>query len=399
MESKTDAMTQAPDRALLRGLGRWSFLILLAVVMIVSFVSRFVRLPTTASGNAYRGITDVEEGRYELGIEALTRAIEIDPNQLEALKTRGYARNILGDHRGALEDYERAVAVKPHDAGALQGRGRSKEALGDLDGAIADFDRALHYDPKRAESYLGRGSSRAKLGDADGAQNDYTKALQIDPENGKGYLMRASLHFDEERWDEAIFGLEKGIDEIEDGPARDGAEMLLWAARSRKGDTDAANEGLRMYLRTREAAPSESTGRPTRVGGNDLVVDHGRWLRALAGFVTGEGGDEDEAAVLEAAAARAGSAASERTCEALFYAGEKRVMRGDESGALDRFRRGAETCGSRFYAGARAAAAVRSLLTGMGAMALERAPAEKRPAGSGASSAAGWITPFISSTM
>ena len=67
--------------------------------MVVSFVSRFVRLPTSASGNTYRGISDVEQGRYELGIEALTRAIQMDPDHIEAYKTRGYARSALGDHQ------------------------------------------------------------------------------------------------------------------------------------------------------------------------------------------------------------------------------------------------------------------------------------------------------------
>src|SRR5262245_47704469 len=142
METRTDvtARDKPLSRPLLSGLGRWSFIILVAVVMTASLISRFVRLPTSASGNTYRGITDIEQGNYQLGIETLTRAIQIDRGQVEAYKSRGYARQRLGDYKGALADYESAVALKPFDAGAYQGRGRSKAALGDLDGAIADFD-------------------------------------------------------------------------------------------------------------------------------------------------------------------------------------------------------------------------------------------------------------------
>ena len=46
-------------------------------------------------------------------------------------------------------------------------------------------------------------------------------------------------------------------------------------------------------------------------------------------------------------------------------------------------RRGAGMCGEGFYAGARSAASVRSVLTGMRTMALGRAPESRRPAGSG----------------
>ncbi|PYR52612.1 MAG: hypothetical protein DMF89_02135 [Acidobacteria bacterium] len=321
------------QRPLVRGLTRWSFLILVGIIFAGSIVSRIVRLPTNATGNKFRGAEDIERGDYESAIASFSRAIQLDRGDAEAYKSRGYAKNLTGDHKGALADYQTAIKLTPFDAGAYVGSGYTKDRLGDFEGAIADFDRALTFDPNDTEAYIDRGGTYDKLGDEDHAVEDLTRALQLDPKNGRAYLKRASLHFDQGRWQESIFGLRQGFERVPSGPARNGAQLLLWAARARAGDRRGADADLAAYAMTRSAEPD------------------GRWAGSLAGFLTGE---ISEDALLAAAgeSADAGRApgksatpeartreAAERRCEALFYAAEKRLLAGDQAGALDRFRR------------------------------------------------------------
>lgn len=354
-ETVTDADTGS-QRTLLRGLARWSFLILVGIVVGISIVSKMARLPTNATGNFFRGVEDIEKGNYEAAIASLTRAIQLDRNDAEAYKSRAYAKTLLGDPKSALSDYEIAVHLTPFDAEAYEGRGYARQKLGDHAGAIADYDRAITFDPSSAEAYMGRGSAYETIGDPDRALEDFTRALQIDPENGKGYLKRANLHFDEGRWDEAIFGLRQGFQRVDRAPVRDGARLLLWAARARHGDGTGANAELTEYLRSRP-------------DGED-----GAWLRTLGGFLTGQATEED---VLRSSGAAEARQAAERRCEALFYAAEKRLVEHDEPGALDRLRRSRDAGAPDYYAASRAAAEIRGLQTGFRAMALDKARREE----------------------
>src|SRR5437870_9179980 len=90
------------QRPLVRGLTRWSFLILVGIIFAGSIVSRIVRLPTNATGNKFRGAEDIERGDYESAIASFSRAIQLDRGDAEAYKSRGYAKNLTGDHKGAL---------------------------------------------------------------------------------------------------------------------------------------------------------------------------------------------------------------------------------------------------------------------------------------------------------
>ena len=55
------------------------------------------------------------------GIALFTKALQIDPNHLEALRGRGYARFRIGDFDNAIADYSQALAVSPGDAASAQG--------------------------------------------------------------------------------------------------------------------------------------------------------------------------------------------------------------------------------------------------------------------------------------
>ncbi|MFB1018637.1 MAG: tetratricopeptide repeat protein, partial [Flavobacteriales bacterium] len=47
-----------------------------------------------------------------------TKAIEIDPNYVEAYRKRGLAKETLKDFSGAIVDYTKAVEINPHYAPA-----------------------------------------------------------------------------------------------------------------------------------------------------------------------------------------------------------------------------------------------------------------------------------------
>ena len=72
--------------------------------------------------------------------------------------SRGLAKEIKGDHDGAIADYNRAIELDPKQSRPYRNRGFAKLAKGDHDGAVADYNRAFELNPKPAE---GAYSSRA----------------------------------------------------------------------------------------------------------------------------------------------------------------------------------------------------------------------------------------------
>ena len=66
-----------------------------------------------AKGDNNRAVTD------------FTKAIEIDPRQVETYKNRGNAFEAKGDHDQAITDLSKAIEIKPDDADTYNNSRRS----------------------------------------------------------------------------------------------------------------------------------------------------------------------------------------------------------------------------------------------------------------------------------
>ena len=143
-------------------------------------------LPTTTIA-AFRGRP---AGDLDGAIADYTKAIELDPNDLDSHNNRGLARQAKGDFDGAIADHTKAIELNPRDPDGYYNRGISRKAKGDLDGAIADFTKVIEIDPRYASAYINRGTIRMDKSDSEGAIAEFTKAIEIDPRSVSGYYNR-----------------------------------------------------------------------------------------------------------------------------------------------------------------------------------------------------------------
>jgi len=90
--------------------------------------------------------------RFDDAIGDLTRAIEIDPQNVKAYAMRASAKLQAEANDDALSDVNQALQLATNDALALRIRGNVYEALTRTDDAIADYRNALAQDPFQAES-------------------------------------------------------------------------------------------------------------------------------------------------------------------------------------------------------------------------------------------------------
>ncbi len=153
----------------------------------------------------------IDEKDLKKKIEYNTNAINLDSKYTKAYYNRGWAKNELQDHLGAIADFDKAIKLDPKYTKAYYNRGWAKDELGNYKGAIADYDQAILLNPKHAKAYSNRGISKRKLGDYVGAIADYDQAIRLDPKDYKSFNNRGFAKDELEDYVGAIVDYNKAI--------------------------------------------------------------------------------------------------------------------------------------------------------------------------------------------
>ena len=223
----------------------------------------------------------------------LSKAIDLNPNYVDAYFLRGLIYGSQYDFDKAIADFEKVVELDPSHtdpkamhADAYAARGADYALEKNYDKAIADFERAIELDPDKAEfkaavaaTYFMRGATRYEEGDnesaftdLDRAISDIEKIIELDPDNsevriaiGEAYLVRGIAHFQGGNYDRAIADLERAI-ELENSAA-DLKEAAAYAylrrgvSHAEGGDHDRA---IADFNRAVEIEPENSRVRNAR---------------------------------------------------------------------------------------------------------------------------------------
>jgi len=115
-------------------------------------------------------------------IQDYNKTIELDPKDEAAYSNRALIKQDLGDFTGAIKDFDKAIKllVPGFERSSLYyNRGFDKSAFGDFKGAIKDFNTAIKLNPKYVEAYYSRGKAKEALGDKQGALKDLSKAEEL----------------------------------------------------------------------------------------------------------------------------------------------------------------------------------------------------------------------------
>lgn len=127
-----------------------------------------------------------ELGAVAEGIEAASRALSVDPDNVPALNSRCWKRALLGlELETALIDCSRAATLHPAEAGVHDSLGFVLYRLDRPAEAIASYTQALALDPASpaaAHSYFVRGLAHLALGASAAAAADLERARALDPQ-------------------------------------------------------------------------------------------------------------------------------------------------------------------------------------------------------------------------
>lgn len=128
-----------------------------------------------------RGNTQINKRDYDHAIEALSVALDLDPDYVIALNLRGLAYERSGKDDLAMADYNLALQKRPAYGVPYNNRGVIYARRGAMQSAIDDFSLSIKYTPKFLLGWTNRGRARTLMKDFDGALADFAEAEKIDP--------------------------------------------------------------------------------------------------------------------------------------------------------------------------------------------------------------------------
>ncbi len=127
-------------------------------------------------------LDQLTRGQLARAQEACGRALDIDPQDADAHKLRGYVYLLEHRFERAADDFRAALRRQPRDDEDLAGYGQSLSGLGQYAAAVVQFRKALALSPQKAAYWNALCWARAGTGrQLDQALAACNRALTIEP--------------------------------------------------------------------------------------------------------------------------------------------------------------------------------------------------------------------------
>jgi protein O-GlcNAc transferase len=159
-----------------------------------------------------RGLMACERGEFDRGVELISRALDINPNQADAHANMGNALLSMGRAAEAIDRFDEALRLKPDFVAALFNRGLSLVHLGRLDEALRAFESAIQVDPSFAAARQNHAAVLTRLGRHSEALDAYSQLLRSNPSDVNALVGRGNASMALERLEEAKDSFTRAID-------------------------------------------------------------------------------------------------------------------------------------------------------------------------------------------
>jgi len=165
------------------------------------------RLGSEKPGNLFLVfcLDQLTRGNLARAEEACGHALDVNQQDADAYKLRGYAYLLEHRFERAASDFQEALRLKPSDDNDLAGYGQSLSGLGQYAAAAAQFRKALAVAPRKAAYWNGlcwaQAGSGRQLGQALTACN---RALAIEPGAPAALNSRGLVYLRMKRFNAAI---------------------------------------------------------------------------------------------------------------------------------------------------------------------------------------------------
>jgi tetratricopeptide (TPR) repeat protein len=157
-------------------------------------------------GNSY-----FKQSNFRDAIIEFDKAINLNPNFIDAYGDRGASKANLGQYQDAILDYEKADSLGMKSSMLYSNWGYAYYQLKEPEKALPLLEKAIDIDPNNGNAYRWRGEIKYDKNDNKGAAQDYTKAINANP-NSSNYFARGLAHYYLKDYKKAIQDMDKAIE-------------------------------------------------------------------------------------------------------------------------------------------------------------------------------------------
>jgi protein O-GlcNAc transferase len=123
-----------------------------------------------------------DAGKFDEAIASYQKALEIEPDSVEALNRLGEVYFVRGRLAEALAVCQQALKIQPDFAVGYKTLGNVLQGQGKIDAAIRAYSKAVEIKPEFAEAHSNLGSMFYKQGRLESAVSCYERALELKPD-------------------------------------------------------------------------------------------------------------------------------------------------------------------------------------------------------------------------
>jgi tetratricopeptide (TPR) repeat protein/predicted aspartyl protease len=232
--------------------------------------------PADAAGYRRRAAVLLLRHDYAHAIADLTRAIELDPGQVEVFRERASVYESAGLPKLARADLDHLLTLRPTDVPALLDRAQLAIRAHQLPAAITDLDAASAAAPKQDGSRARIGQlydSAGQPGPAIAQYNLWLASHDEDANQGSVLLFRCGVRARQgQELDKALSDCNAALRRMPDA-MKEGALQTRGLVRLRRGDLDKAIEDYNEALKLTPRDPYALYGRGLARARKGAVAD------------------------------------------------------------------------------------------------------------------------------
>ena len=161
---------------------------------VIDLMNKYLQTKFNDLAYFYRGRAKQDLGIHSEAIDDFSKAITINDKKDLYFYVRGSSRSDSDDQEGAIEDYKLCIKLNPKNTNAYGNLAIAQKELGDYQDSIKSFDKAINIDPKHANNLRMRGNVKHEIKDYKGAIDDFNKALDIPSKIADQKAWREGIH-------------------------------------------------------------------------------------------------------------------------------------------------------------------------------------------------------------
>jgi len=203
--------------------GFWHYAIgaMLITALYYNYYTESKTTPSNSSEITNQELTDKEhfqkghdffqQSNFNDAINEYNKAINLNPNYVDAYGDRGASKANIGQYEAAIIDYQKAEELGMNTSILYSNLGYAYYKLKQSDKALVYLEKAIELNPQNGNAYRWRGEIKYDKDDNKGAAEDYTKAILNNP-IASNYFARGLAYYYLKDYSTAIEDMSKAIE-------------------------------------------------------------------------------------------------------------------------------------------------------------------------------------------